>query len=140
MVAEGVPDLPIHLRSSAEPLSNLDDGLLSVEVHQLAPGVLVIYLDGELDMLTGPPVQDRLGELLTSRPDRLIIDLSRVSFMGSTGLSVLICARQDAIAAGITLQLSGTSRRAVAVPLDVAGLNHLFEILPTPPTTGYEQR
>jgi anti-sigma B factor antagonist len=140
MVAEGAPDLPIHLRSSAEPLSNLADGLLSVEVHQLAPGVLVIYLDGELDMLTGPPVQDRLGELLASRPDRLIIDLSRVSFMGSTGLSVLICVRQDAIAAGVTLQLSGTSRRSVAVPLEIAGLNHLFEILPTPPTTGYQQR
>lgn len=95
----------------------------------------MIYVAGEVDMLTGLPLQDYLAELLATRPDRLIIDLSRVSFMGSTGLSVLICTREKAIATGTTLQLSGTSRRAVAVPLKVTGLNHLFEILPTPPTT-----
>ena len=97
---------------------------------------LVVYVAGELDMLTGPPLQDHLGELLATRPDRLIIDLGQVSFMGSTGLSVLICIRQNAIAMGTTLQLSGTSARAISVPLEVTGLNHLFEILPTPPTTG----
>jgi anti-sigma B factor antagonist len=101
---------------------------------------MVVYVTGELDMLTGPPLQDHLDELLATRPDRLIIDLSQVSFMGSTGLSVLICIQQKAIETGTTLQLSGTNVRAVAVPMKVTGLNHLFEILPTPPTTGEEQR
>ena len=135
MVAEGAPDLPFRPRPSATPLGHLN-GLLSVDVRELGHAVLVVYVAGELDMLTGPPLQDHLGELLATRPDRLIIDLGQVSFMGSTGLSVLICIRQNAIAMGTTLQLSGTSARAVSVPLEVTGLNHLFEILPTPPTTG----
>jgi len=59
--------------------------------------------------------------------------------MGSTGLSVLICTLRNAVAMGTTLQLSGTSARAISVPLEVTGLNHLFEILPTPPTTGDAQ-
>jgi anti-sigma B factor antagonist len=139
MVAEGAPDLPIHPRPSAEPLSYLG-GLLSADVRQLEHAVLVVYVAGELDMLTGPPLQDHLEELLATRPDRLIIDLSQVSFMGSTGLSVLICIRQKAIPTGTTLQLSGTSARAISVPLEITGLNHLFEILPTPPTTGDAQR
>jgi anti-anti-sigma factor len=138
MVAEGARDLPIRPKLGVEPLSYVDDGLLSVEVHQLADTVFVVYLAGELDMLTGPSLQDRLGELFASHPDRVIIDLSQVSFMGSTGLSVLICARQNAIATGTILQLNGTGGRAVALPFTVTGLNHLFEILPTPPTTGYE--
>ncbi|MGH3617685.1 MAG: STAS domain-containing protein [Pseudonocardiaceae bacterium] len=139
MVAEGAPDLPIRPRPSIEPLSYLS-GLLSADVRQLEHAVLVVHVAGELDMLTGPPLQDHLGELLATRPDRLIIDLSQVSFMGSTGLSVLICTRQNAIAMGTTLQLSGTSARAISVPLEVTGLNQLFEILPTPPTIGDVQR
>ncbi|MGA9312187.1 MAG: STAS domain-containing protein [Pseudonocardiaceae bacterium] len=135
MVAEGAPNLPIHPRPNADPLSHLN-GLLSADVRQLGHAVLVVYVAGELDMLTGPPLQDHLDELLATRPDRLIIDLSQVSFMGSTGLSVLICTRQNAVAMGTTLQLSGTSARAISVPLEVTGLNRLFEILPTPPTTG----
>ncbi|MGH3547910.1 MAG: STAS domain-containing protein [Pseudonocardiaceae bacterium] len=140
MVAEGAPGLPIHPGPSAEPHNYVDNGLLSVDVHQMAQGVLAIYIAGELDMLTGPPLQDRLEELLATRPDRVIIDLSGVSFMGSTGLSVLICARQNAIATGTTLQLSGASGRAVAVPLEVTGLNQLFEIVLTSPTTGCQDR
>lgn len=89
MIAEGARNLPIHPRPDAGPVSFIhNSGLLSVDVQHLAHSVLVIYVGGELDMLTGPPLQDHLGELLATRPDRLIIDLSQVSFMGSTGLSV----------------------------------------------------
>ena len=137
MVAEGVSDLPVPPEPNSGFPTYLDNAeQLSVEVHRLPHSVVVIYVAGELDMLTGPPLQDHLAELLITGPDRLIIDLSRISFMGSTGLSVLICTRQKAIAAGTNLQLSGTNGRAVAIPLKVTGLNHLFEILPTPPTTG----
>jgi anti-sigma B factor antagonist len=141
MVAEGVPDLPVQPEPNSQSPTYLDDTeLLSVDVRQLGRSAMVVYVIGELDMLTGPPLQDHLDELLATRPDRLIIDLSQVSFMGSTGLSVLICIQQKAIETGTTLQLSGTNVRAVAVPMKVTGLNHLFEILPTPPTTGEEQR
>jgi anti-sigma B factor antagonist len=135
MVAEGAPDPPFRPRPSAIPLGHLN-GLLSVDVRQLEHAVLVVYVAGELDMLTGQPLQDHLGELLATRPDRLIIDLGQVSFMGSTGLSVLICIRQNAIAMGTTLQLSGTGRTSGIRSIRSDRLNHLFEILPTPPTTG----
>ena len=69
-MAEGDPDLPFHPRHSAEPLGHLK-GLLSVEVRQLEHAVLVVYVAGELDMLTGPPLQGHLGELLATRPDQL---------------------------------------------------------------------
>jgi anti-sigma B factor antagonist len=141
MAAEGLPGLRIQPKPSADAATYLDDtGLLSVDVQRFAHSVLVVHVAGELDMLTGPPLQDHLDELLATRPDRMVVDLSGVSFMGSTGLSVLICTQQNAIATGTKFQLSGTGGRAVAVPLKVTGLAHLFEILSTPPTTGDEQR
>lgn len=141
MVAAGVPWPPNHPRPDAESLSYLDNtGLLSVVVQQPEHAVFVVHVAGELDMLTGPPLQDHLSELLATHPERLVVDLSQVSFMGSNGLSVLICTRQAAMQQGTTLRLTGTSHRAVAVPLEITGLNHLFEIVPAPPTTGGEQR
>lgn len=137
MAAEGAPNRPGHPSPERESLSYVDNtGLLSVVVQQSEGTALVVHVAGELDMLTGPPLQDHLSELLATRPDRLIIDLSQVSFMASSGLSVLICTRHAAAEQGTTLQLRGTSRRAVALPLEITGLNHLFEIVPVPFTGG----
>jgi anti-sigma B factor antagonist len=85
---------------------------------------------GEVDILTEPPLHDHVSKLLATRPQRLIIDLSRVSFLGAAGLSVLLSARYTAVQQGTILQLRGTNRHAVARPLEITGLDRLFEILP----------
>jgi anti-sigma B factor antagonist len=130
MPSEEVPQ-PDHAMSSAEPLNYIDDSeLLSVTVHQPDRAVWIIHVAGELDMLTSPSLQDHLSRLFATRPDRLIIDLSQVSFLGSAGLQVLLDARRAADQQATTLQRSGTNQHAVARPLTITGLDHLFEILP----------
>jgi anti-sigma B factor antagonist len=110
--------------------SNVDAGeLLSVVVQRLDDAVSVIHVAGEVDMVTGPLLQSQLRGVLATRPERLIIDLSQVSFMGSTALSALLSARHAAAQHSITLQLRGTERRAVAVPLRITGVDHLFDIV-----------
>lgn len=110
--------------------SDVDAGeLLSVVVQRLDDAVLVIHVAGEVDMVTGPLLQSQLREVLATRPERLIVDLSQVSFMGSTALSVLLSVRHAAAQQSITLQLSGTERRAVAIPLQITGVDHLFDLL-----------
>ena len=88
--------------------SNVDAGeLLSVVVQRLDDAVSVFHVAGEVDMVTGPVLQGQLREVLATRPERLIIDLSQVSFMGSTALSVLLSVRHAAAQQSITLQLRG---------------------------------
>ncbi|MGH3821404.1 MAG: STAS domain-containing protein [Pseudonocardiaceae bacterium] len=103
---------------------------LSVTVRQPEQEVLVIHVAGELDMLTGPPLKEHLNRLLDTRPERLIVDLSEVVFLGSFGLAVLLGARHAAAKQDTTFQLSGTSHRAVARPLQITGLDQLFEMRP----------
>lgn len=130
MAVEGASQ-PIPRTPSTEPLQYVDDSeLLSVTAQQADRALLVIHVAGEVDMLTGPALQDQISNFLAIQPERLIIDLSQVSFLGSNGLQVLVNARKVAAEQGTTLQLSGTSPRAVARPLEVTGLSHLFEILP----------
>lgn len=80
-------------------------------------------------MLTGPSLRRHLDDALATQPERLIVDLSHVSFLGATGLAVLINAQRAATQQGANLQLCGVSS-AVALPLQAAELADLFEVLP----------
>jgi anti-sigma B factor antagonist len=131
MAAEGVPQ-PDRSDPSLEPLSYIvTTELLSIAVRQLDPAVVVVHVAGEVDMLTGPALEDRLKELLAIRPKCLVIDLSQISFLGSTGLQVLLNIRTVATRQGTALRLSGTEQGMVARVLNITGLALLFDILPT---------
>lgn len=133
------PCLPaVDSGPSAEFLNYVDNTTaLSVTAQQPEHAVLMVHITGELDMLTGPPLKEHLNKLLGTRPERVVVDLSQVTFLGSTGLAVLIGARHIALEQGTTFQLSGISHRAVARPLQITGLDRLFE---TPPGYGKVQK
>ncbi len=117
-------------RNSTPDASHLDGTeLLWVTAQQPDHTVSVVHIAGEVDMLSGPSLQGHLGKVLATRPQRLIIDLSQVSFMAATGLAVLINAKRAAAQQGTTLQLRGISS-AAALPLKTTELAYLFEILP----------
>lgn len=53
----------------------------------------VIELAGELDMSTAPQVQDQLASYLVM-PEHLLVDITGLVFMDSTGLKVLLEAHR----------------------------------------------
>ena len=55
--------------------------------------VVVIRLAGELDLYNAEAVRSVLLEECALRPERVVVDLSRVEFIDSTALGVLIEAR-----------------------------------------------
>jgi RNA polymerase sigma-B factor len=103
----------------------------SVTLRRPTPAVVIIYVTGEIDMLTELSLQSSLKTVFATDPQRLIIDLSEVSFLGATGLSFLIRARQAAAEQGATLQLTIPNRRLVTRLLTTTGLDRLFDILPS---------
>jgi anti-sigma B factor antagonist len=58
----------------------------------------VLKLSGELDVASSGALEQAVEEV--SDYDRLVIDLSDLEFMDSTGLSVLVAAHQQALTAG----------------------------------------
>jgi anti-anti-sigma factor len=55
--------------------------------HYPAVGICVVVVEGELDLLTVPLLEQRLREQLAARPTHLILDLEFVLFLGCSGLS-----------------------------------------------------
>jgi anti-sigma B factor antagonist len=59
-------------------------------------GYDVLTVEGELDVATAPRMLAALNEALADMALPLIVDLSRVVFMDSTGLALLMNARRRA--------------------------------------------
>ncbi|WP_106399401.1 STAS domain-containing protein [Actinocorallia populi] len=58
--------------------------------HRVEGEVTVVRPSGEVDVFTAPALREFLLELLEGGMRRLVVDLSGVSFLDSTGLAVLV--------------------------------------------------
>jgi anti-sigma B factor antagonist len=75
--------------------------LLRVEADESRPGVLVLSPRGEIDVSNAEVLRDAASAAVAARPRCLLVDLSGLTFCGSTGLVVLMGACRDAEAAGM---------------------------------------
>jgi stage II sporulation protein AA (anti-sigma F factor antagonist) len=82
-------------------------------------------LAGELNMATAPQVTHHLESDLVV-PDHLIVDLTRVTFMDSTGLMVLLSA-YDEVEGRISVVAPTPPVQKV---LDISGTSVLFHVAP----------
>ena len=95
-------------------------------------GTLHVELSGELDISTAGEVEARLLQLEDDGvPERLIIDLREVSFLDSTGLSLLINADRRAREAGrhLTVVSGVGAPRRILVTSGLQGLIDIVEDL-----------
>ena len=60
--------------------------------RQLSSGTARIIVGGELDLSTGPRLEEELRRAEAEAPDTLILDLRDVTFFDSTGLQLVLDA------------------------------------------------
>ena len=68
-------------------------------------GAHVVCLYGELDLSTADALDRELGRLETSNGRRIVLDLSGLAFVDSSGLRILLKAHNRAQDDGFTLSL-----------------------------------
>ncbi len=84
-----------------------------------------VRLDGELDVHTAPAVADAVSEALDGGATNLVVDAAALRFCDSSGIQVLVQARERLLAAGGTLTIEGV-HGSVEKVLSVTGLLDLF--------------
>ncbi len=116
------------------PVASLEDGDDQIRLRLLRPaaGQVVLEVGGEVDMLTSPQFRVAALQQLEAGAavELVVLALDDVTFLGTSGLAVLIEVREAAHAAGVELRLACTARRVLR-PLAIAGLVPLFDIHPT---------
>ncbi len=105
------------------------DGEFEITVAEQS-GVTVLHARGELDVASAPKLKTEIAELMAAGSRALVVDLSEVGFVDSSGLGVLIGAHNE-------LQQLGGDIRVVVQPqvrriLELTRLDDVFTIVAAP--------
>ncbi len=116
--------------SDAVPGDPFGTGLpLDTAVSRPRPGAVLLEVHGEVDTLTAPRLEAGLDDALdvARTEDRaVVVDLTGVTFLASSGLAVLIHGARRVTARGSRLHVV-TATRAVSRPITVTGADALFD-------------
>jgi anti-anti-sigma factor len=92
----------------------------------------IVFVWGEVDCATAPRLASTLAEMTEQGRLNLVVDLSGVYFMDSTGLAVLAVAHKRLQHAGGGLVLAGPTP-AVRRSLEITGLDKMMPLTDTLP-------
>jgi anti-sigma B factor antagonist len=88
----------------------------------------IVAVTGEIDLTNEDVIQAEISDQLARRPPLLVIDLRKVTFMGSAGIRLLVGNHMTAASSGIRLPIVAT-HHAVLRPLKVTEVDQLLELI-----------
>jgi anti-anti-sigma factor len=103
--------------------------IIDVTADDRGDGVSVVAVGGEIDMLSAPELRSAVRAQLDGSTV-LVLDMTRVRFLGSAGLAVLVEALQQSKRRGTEFHVVAVDR-AVTRPLVATGLGDVFSVFPT---------
>ena len=112
-----------------DPLSASSDSLTFSVSRE--PGYAVVAVVGKVDASTEQPFRDALTSVLVHGVPRIVVDLSRVTFMSSAGIGVLMGVRRVLADAGGSLVLA-SPHGEVAQVLSITGVAGVIPVTASP--------
>jgi anti-sigma B factor antagonist len=98
--------------------------------HRTEGDHTVLNVGGEVDVYTAPKLRERLVELVGEGHYKLIVDMTKVEFLDSTGLGVLVGGLKRVRAHEGTLALVCNQERILKI-FRITGLTKVFPIYDT---------
>ena len=99
---------------------HIDDESIDAETH-------VIELGGEVDLYTAPEFKERLVQVIEDGKKRLVVDLSKATFIDSTTLGVLVGGVKRLRTNDGQLSLVCNDRNITKI-FEITGLDRVFTI------------
>ncbi|MFJ9246587.1 STAS domain-containing protein [Streptomyces sp. NPDC101776] len=103
-------------------------GRLSVRTD-IVDGTLVVAAAGEIDHQTGGSLREALDPPEGAAP-RVVIDLSAVTFMDSSGINILIAVHSSLAESGGWLRLAGAAPSVLRI-IQLVGIDGFIDCHPT---------
>ena len=107
------------MRENASPATSVP------RQHQLN----VLPLEGDIDLHVSPIVRECLNAMIKKKPERIVIDLSRTTYIDSAGMAELILALQEVEAYGGQFFLSDLQETVRSI-FEISRLDGIFRIFP----------
>ena len=98
-----------------------------IEDEQIDTRTHLIELGGEVDLYTAPELKERLEQVIEGGTTRLVIDLSKATFIDSTTLGILVSGSKRLGSDGGALAIVATDQSITKV-FEITGLDRVFPI------------
>lgn len=111
-----------------QPGDLADPTPFEVGKHQVDQAV-VLTVSGEVDMLSSPMLAEAIQTALAAKPAALIVNLSKVGFLASAGMTVLVTTQaelQPPTKFAVVADGSATSR-----PIKLMGIDSVLSLYPS---------
>ena len=102
---------------------------LEINETSQADKSVVLAIGGRLNAASAPKLKARLKQLVDGNQVRVILDLSTVSFMDSSGLAVLVSGLKSTREKGGWLKLAGMTPEVASI-FKMTMLDKVFELYP----------
>lgn len=102
----------------------------SIERLGRADDIVVLEATGELDLHTSPEFRESLAGVLEDGAERVVVDLTGVTFIDSSALGVLVGGARRSAERGNELMIVCPAGNVARV-LEITGLNRAFAIYAT---------
>ena len=100
---------------------------MSVKIEAKS-GLTVCYVEGEIDINTSPGIKKQFDKLIGSKTPKIIVNLTKVTYVDSSGLATLVEILKNMRSYGGRLRLSNMSPKIKSL-FEITKLEKLFEII-----------
>jgi len=104
-----------------------DSDHVHVNIERVNDSIIVCPM-GEIDLGRSPSLRQQLTQAMSESYDRLVIDLSEVPYMDSSGVATLVEAMQQSRRSGSKLVLCGLQDKVRSI-FEIARLDTVFTIV-----------
>ena len=127
-----MPDTPPTPADAGVRRSGDADDQITLTSQRPAPNQIVIEVGGEVDMLTSPQLRATVLEQFEPGAgiELVVLGMDGVTFLGTSGLAVLIEGMQNVAAYGGKFALAAL-QESVRPIFEIARLDQVFQIYPT---------
>ncbi len=102
---------------------------MKIQIGERKPGVFIVALDGDLDMSSSPQVRNALLPLFRKKATHIIVDLSGVPYIDSSGIATFVEGLQLSRKGGMRFSLAGAAPTVESI-FELAYLKDVFEMTP----------
>ncbi len=95
---------------------------------ELKNGTVVCRIEGDIDINCSPELKKAFDKLIARKTPRIVIELSRVNYVDSSGLATLVGILKNMRSYGGKMRLSGMSSKIKSL-FEITKLDKLFEIM-----------
>lgn len=100
---------------------------MSVKIEPKS-GLTVCYIDGEVDINSSPDIKKSFDRLISKKTPKIVINLSKVTYVDSSGLATLVELLKNMKAYSGRMRLVGLTPKIKSL-FEITKLEKLFEIM-----------